>query len=129
MLLIGLFQVPAYLQLAPLPEEPYGSGNATDYQRQIGITGISPLRGTLRAAPGNPGTEVSLYPTSPSWRTAAPHGSLASLLIARFREEGLGGRRQVASRKEERSAALDILFSRYCEAGLDWPLHFTTDIF
>ena len=32
-LLIGLFQVPAYLQLAPLPEEPYGSGNATDYQR------------------------------------------------------------------------------------------------
>ena len=87
--------------------------------RECGIMGLSPLRGTLRAAPGNPGTEVSLYPTSPSWRTAAPHGSLASLLIARFREEGLGGRRQVASRKEERSAALDILFSRYCEAGLD----------
>ena len=119
MQLIGLFRVPAYLQLAPLPEEPCGSGNATDYQRLIGIMGLSPLRGTLRAAPGNPGTEVSLYPTSPSWRTAAPHGSLASLLIARFREEGLGGRRQVASRKEERSAALDILFTRYCEAGLD----------
>ena len=100
-------------------EEPCGSGNATDYRRLIGIMGLSPLRGTLRAAPGNPGTEVSLYPTSPSWRTAAPHGSLASLLIARFREEGLGGRRQVASRKEERSAALDILLSRYCEAGLD----------
>ena len=117
--LLGLFHCPAYLQLAPLPEELCSSGNAADYQRLIGIMGLSPLRGTLRAAPGNPGTEVSLYPTSPSWRTAAPHGSLASLLIARFREEGLGGRRQVASRKEERSAALDILFSRYCEAGLD----------
>ena len=117
--LLGLFRCPAYLQLAPLPEELCSSGNAADYQRLIGIMGLSPLRGTLRAAPGNPGTEVSLYPTSPSWRTAAPHGSLASLLIARFREEGLGGRRQVASRKEERSAALDILFSRYCEAGLD----------
>ena len=69
MQLIGLFRVPAYLQLAPLPEEPCGSGNATDYQRLIGIMGLSPLRGTLRAAPGNPGTEVSLYPTSPSWRT------------------------------------------------------------
>lgn len=117
--LLGLFHCPAYLQLAPLPEELCSSGNAADYQWSIGIMGLSPLRGTLRAAPGNPGTEVSLYPTSPSWRTAAPHGSLASLLIARFREEGLGGRRQVASRKEERSAALDILLSRYCEAGLD----------
>ena len=117
--LLSLFRCPAYLQLAPLPEELCSSGNAADYQRLIGIMGLSPLRGTLRAAPGNPGTEVSLCPTSPSWRTAAPHGSLASLLIARFREEGLGGRRQVASRKEERSAALDILFSRYCEAGLD----------
>ena len=43
--------VPAYLQLAPLPEELYSSGNAVNYQRQVGITGISPLRGTLRAAP------------------------------------------------------------------------------
>ena len=85
--LLGLFRCPAYLQLAPLPEEPCGSGNATDYQRLIGIMGLSPLRGTLRAAPGNPGTEVSLYPTSPSWRTAAPHGSLASLLIARSARE------------------------------------------
>lgn len=117
--LLGLFHCPAYLQHAPLPEELCSSGNAADYQWSIGIMGLSPLRGTLRAAPGNPGTEVSLYPTSPSSRTAAPHGSLASLLIARFREKGLGGRRQVASRKEERSAALDILFSRYCEAGLD----------
>ena len=49
--LLGLFHCPAYLQLAPLPEELYSSGNAVNYQRQVGITGISPLRGTLRAAP------------------------------------------------------------------------------
>ena len=49
--LLGLFRCPAYLQLAPLPEELYSSGNAVNYQRQVGITGISPLRGTLRAAP------------------------------------------------------------------------------
>ena len=42
---------PAYLQLAPLPEELCSSGNAADYQRLIGIMGLSPLRGSLRAAP------------------------------------------------------------------------------
>ena len=44
---------PAYLQLAPLPEELCSSGNAADYQRLIGIMGLSPLRGSLRAAPKN----------------------------------------------------------------------------
>ena len=88
-----------------------------DYQRLIGIMGLSPLRGSLRAAPGNPGTEVSLYPTSPSWRAIAPHDSLASLLIARSASNetfagGRGGRRQVASRKVERSTALTIQISR-----------------
>ena len=43
--------------------------------------GISPLRGSLRAAP-NEETEVSLYPTFPSWQSTAPHGCLVSLLIA-----------------------------------------------
>ena len=43
--------VPAYLQLAPLPEELCSSGNAADYQWSIGIMGLSPLRGSLRAAP------------------------------------------------------------------------------
>ena len=42
--------LPAYLQLAPLPKEPQGSGNAADYQWSIGIMGLSPLRGSLRAA-------------------------------------------------------------------------------
>ena len=45
-----LFILPAYLQLAPLPEEHYSSGNAADYQWSIGIMGLSPLRGSLRAA-------------------------------------------------------------------------------
>ena len=103
---------PAYLQLAPLPEELCSSGNAADYQRLIGIMGLSPLRGSLRAAPRNQETEVSLYPTSPSWRSAAPHGCFVSLLIALSVSDasiwgGYGGRRQVASRKEERSAALN----------------------
>ena len=48
--LLGLFRCPAYLQLAPLPEELCSSGNAADYQRLIGIMGLSPLRGSLRAA-------------------------------------------------------------------------------
>ena len=38
--------LPAYLQLAPLR-----IGNAADYQWSIGIMGLSPLRGSLRAAP------------------------------------------------------------------------------
>ena len=45
-----LFILPAYLQLAPLPEELCSSGNAADYQWSIGIMGLSPLRGSLRAA-------------------------------------------------------------------------------
>ena len=48
--LLGLFHCPAYLQLAPLPEELCSSGNAADYQWSIGIMGLSPLRGSLRAA-------------------------------------------------------------------------------
>ena len=48
---ISFVVVPAYLQLAALPKEPQGSGNAADYQWSIGIMGLSPLRGSLRAAP------------------------------------------------------------------------------
>ena len=79
--------------------------------------------------PQRKGTEVSLYPSSPSSQAAAPHGCLASLLIARSCTGGHGGRRQVASRKEERSAALTIQLSRNREGGCCLPLHFTTDIF
>ena len=61
---------------------PCRIGNAADYQRLIGIMGLSPLRGSLRAAPSKEETEVSLYPTFPSWQAAAPHGCLISLLIA-----------------------------------------------
>ena len=112
-----LLILPAYLQLAPLPN-----------RECCGLPMVNRYHGTLtppRIAPSRPlyckETEVSLYPTSPSWRSAAPHGCLVSLLIARSNEGGHGGRRQVASRKEERSAALTIQFSRYSEGVL--PLH------
>ena len=49
--------------------------------------------------PQRKGTEVSLYPTSPSWRSAAPHGCLVSLLIAR---SGWRSWRQKTSRFEKR---------------------------
>lgn len=61
--------------------------------------------GTLtppRIAPSRPireRTEVSLYPTSPSWRSAAPHGCLVSLLIAL---SGWRSWRQKTSRFEKR---------------------------
>jgi len=45
--------------------------------------GLSPLRGSLRAAPII-GTEVSLYPTFSSWQATAPRSRSVSLLIARF---------------------------------------------
>ena len=61
--------------------------------------------GTLtppRIAPSRPfkeETEVSLYPTSPSWQAAAPHGCLVSLLIAL---SGWRSWRQKTSRFEKR---------------------------
>ena len=45
-----LFILPAYLQLAPLPKELEKLRNPADYQWSIGIMGLSPLRGSLRAA-------------------------------------------------------------------------------
>ena len=99
-----------------------------------GLPTVNRYHGTLtppRIAPSRPfkeETEVSLYPTSPSSQAAAPHGCLVSLLIAHSCMGGHGGRRQVASRKEERSAALTIQFSRNREVAIE-PLHNTTDIF
>ena len=115
--------VPAYLQLAPLLN-----------RECCGLPPVKQYHGTLtppRIAPSRPfkeETEVSLYPTSPSSQAAAPHGCLVSLLIAHSCMGGHGGRRQVASRKEERSAALTIQLSRNREAAIE-PLHNTTDIF
>ena len=105
--------VPTYLQLAPLLN-----------RECCGLPPVKQYHGTLtppRIAPSRPfkeETEVSLYPTSPSSQAAAPHGCFVSLLIARSCMGGHGGRRQVASRKEERSAALTIQFSRNREVAL-----------
>ncbi len=105
--LLGLFHCPAYLQLAPLPEELCSSGNAADYQWSIGIMGLSPLRGTLRAAPFKEKTEVSLYPASASSQAAAPHDCYSSPVVAHSLSGGLGVGSCVASQKAERSAALN----------------------
>ena len=84
--LLGLFHCPAYLQLAPLPEELCSSGNAADYQ-------VNRYHGTLtppRIAPSRPfkeKTEVSLYPASASSQAAAPHDCYSSPVVAHsFRE-------------------------------------------
>ena len=96
--------------------------------------GLSPLRGSLRAAPRK-GRKYHCTQLLHHRKQPSPHdlrsksGCLASLLIARSCMGGHGGRRQVASRKEERSAALTIQFSRNREGGCYLPLHFTTDIF
>ena len=89
-----LFILPAYLQLAPLPN-----------RECCGLPMVNRYHGTLtppRIAPSRPikdETEVSLYPTSPSWRSAAPHGCLVSLLIA---HSGWRSWRQKTSRFEKR---------------------------
>ena len=77
-------RVPAYLQLAPLPEEPYGSGNATDYQRLIGIMGISPLEERSEPPPATRGRKY--HYTQLLHHGELPHhtAGLTSLLIARF---------------------------------------------
>ena len=88
---------------------PCWIGSATDYHRFSSIMGLSPLRGSLRAAPRNRGTEVSLYPTSPSWRTTAPHGCLVSLLIARSHWEVMAA--EDKSLREKRKDPQHWLFS------------------
>ena len=85
--LLGLFHCPAYLQLAPLPEELCSSGNAADYQWSIGIMGLSPLRGSLRAAHSK---KRRKYPyTRPLPRRKQPHHTTVIALrrqLTHFRE-------------------------------------------
>ena len=120
MLLIGLFHVPAYLQLAPLPEELCSSGNATNYQRQIGITGLSPLRGTLRAAPSKSGQEY--HCTLNLHRRKQPHHTVFRLSVDRSLRLGRSWRQKPRCYAEtERSVALTIQLSRNREGGLIAP--------
>ena len=103
-----LFILPAYLQLAPLPN-----------RECCGLPMVNRYHGTLtppRIAPSRPlyckETEVSLYPTSPSWRSAAPHGCLVSLLIAR---SGWRSWRQKTSRFEKRGKIRSTDYSVFKE--------------
>ncbi len=119
---------PAYLQLAPLPEEPCSSGNAADYQWQVGITGVSPLRGTLRAAPKIKRREY--HYTLSLHRRNQPHHTVFRLSVDRSLRSRRSWRQKPSCFAEtERSAALDIQLSRNREGGSCLPLHFTTDIF
>ena len=93
--------LPAYLQLAPLPEELCSSGNAADYQRLIGIMGLSPLRGFAPSRPFREKTEVSLYLASVSSQAAAPHGCYSSPEVAHSLAGGLGVGSCVASQKRK----------------------------
>lgn len=99
--LLGLFHCPAYLQLAPLPEELCSSGNAADYQWSIGIMGLSPLRGFAPSRPFREKTEVSLYLASVSSQAAAPHGCYSSPEVAHSLSGGLGVGSCVASQKRK----------------------------
>ena len=118
-----LIFLPAYLSPPLLNRECYGLPSVKQYHGTLTPPRIAPSR------PFKEETEVSLYPTSPSWQATAPHGCLVSLLIACSREGGHGGRRQVASRKEERSAALNYSVFKEQRSSYQNALHFTTDIF
>ena len=104
--LLGLFHCPAYLQLAPLPGELCSSGNAADYQWSIGIMGLSPLRGSLRAAfPKKDGSIIV-----PCSCIVASSRTTRLLLLSggRFLPFGRSWRRKLCCFAEaERSAALN----------------------
>jgi hypothetical protein len=103
--LLGLFHCPAYLQLAPLPEELCSSGNAADYQWSIGIMGLSPLRGSLRAAPSK--KRRKYHYTRHLHRRKQPHHTTV-IALRRSLPFGRSWRRKLCCFAEvERSAALN----------------------
>ena len=91
-----LFILPAYLQLAPLPN-----------RECCGLPMVNRYHGTLtppRIAPSRPfkeKTEVSLYPASASSQAAAPHGCYSSPEVAHSLSGGLGVGSCVASQKRK----------------------------
>ena len=105
--LLGLFRCPAYLQLAPLPEELCSSGNAADYQRLIGIMGLSPLRGSLRAAPSKKRRKYHYTRHLHHRKQPSPHdlhsksGCYSSPEVAHSLAGGLGVGSCVASQKRK----------------------------
>ena len=116
--LIGLFQNPAYLQHAPLPEEPFGSGMLRPTSGYWYHGTLTPP-GNARSRPRQPGDRsiiVPIFSIMANSRTTRQF----SLSVDRSprRSGGLRGRRQVATRKEERAVALIIQFSRSRKRGL-----------
>ena len=91
-----LFILPAYLQLAPLPN-----------RECCGLPMVNRYHGTLtppRIAPSRPfkeKTEVSLYPASASSQAAAPHDCYSSPEVAHSLSGGLGVGSCVASQKRK----------------------------
>ncbi|EJZ70267.1 hypothetical protein HMPREF1135_01103 [Lachnoanaerobaculum sp. OBRC5-5] len=91
-----LFILPAYLQLAPLPN-----------RECCGLPMVNRYHGTLtppRIAPSRPfreKTEVSLYPASASSQAAAPHGCYSSPEVAHSLAGGPGVGSCVASQKRK----------------------------
>ena len=94
--LIGLFQNPAYLQLAPLlNRECYGLPTVNRYHGTLTPPRIAPSR------PLKEKTEVSLYPASASSQATAPHGCYSSPEVAHSLAGGLGVGSCVASQKRK----------------------------
>lgn len=118
--LLGLFRCPAYLQLAPLPEELCSSGNAADYQRLIGIMGLSPLRGSLRAAPSK--KRRKYHYTRHLHRRKQPHHTAVIALRRSLTPFGRSWRRKLCCFAEaERSAALNYSVFKEQRSGLIDP--------
>ena len=112
--LLGLFHCPAYLQLAPLPEELCSSGNAADYQWSIGIMGLSPLRGSLRAAHSK--KRRKYHYTRHLHRRKQPHHTTVIALRRSLTPFRRSWRRKLCCFAEaERSAALN--YSVFKEQG------------
>ena len=128
MLLIGLFHVSGIFA-ARTPAR-----RTLQFRECCGLPTVNRYHGTLtppRIAPSRPKKSRNGSIIIPNFSIMAISRTtrLFSLSVDRsLPTGGHGGRRQVASRKEERSAALTIQFSRCKRSGIE-PLHNTTDIF
>ena len=129
MLLIGLFHVSGIFA-ARTPAR-----RTLQFRECCGLPTVNRYHGTLtppRIAPSRPkkSRDGSIIIPNFSIMAISRTTRLFSLSVDRsLPMGGHGGRRQVASRKEERSAALTIQLSRNREGDCCLPLHFTTDIF
>ena len=113
--------LPAYLQLAPLR-----IGNAADYQWSIGIMGLSPLRGTLRAAPSK--KRRKYHYTRHLHRRKQPHHTTVIALrrsLTPFRE--VLASEAVLLRRSGKIRSTELFGFQGAVKKFKSPLHFTTD--